>query len=46
MRQKLDTEMKQKVDDEDERIVKAVAERERKRLVCFEPTLCSLYMCL
>ena len=46
MRQKLDTEMKQKVDDEDERIAKAVAERERKRLVCFESILRSLYMFL
>ena len=33
MRQKLYEEMKQKVDDEDDRIAKAVAERETKRLV-------------
>ena len=46
MRQKLHTEMKQKVDDEDERIAKTVAERERKRLVCFETPLYSLYMFL
>ena len=46
MRQKLHTEMKQKVDDEDERIAKTVAERERKRLVCFETTHYSLHMCL
>ena len=33
MRQKLHDQMKQKVDDEDDRIAKAVAEQEKKRLV-------------
>ena len=35
MRKKLHEQMKQKVDDEDDRIAKAVAEQEKKRLVCF-----------
>ena len=34
MRQKLANQMQQKVDDEDERIAKALAEREQKREVC------------
>ena len=34
MRNKLQADMRQRVDDEDDRIAKAVAERERKRMVC------------
>ena len=34
MRNKLQADMRQRVDDEDDRIAKAVAEREQKRMVC------------
>ena len=35
MRSKLQADMQQRVDDEDDRIAKAVAEREQKRIVCY-----------
>ena len=49
MREKLFNQMKQKVDDEDERIAKAVAEQERDRIVslklckCFHMSVNLLY---